>query len=204
MNNISPKRPRGRPRNFDKDQALRIALDLFRKKGFDNTSLDDLTAALNVNKPSLYAAFGNKEQLFSEVLNAYTSGPTAYFHAVFDEPTTQSLVRMLLVKSIELLFYNESPSGCLVVMSTASEALQKVGIQQKLVAGLQQHQQKLIARFEQAEADGELKPTVDSQRLALYVVTLHKGLSLQAINGSSKEDMLQLVEQVIDLWPSTR
>ncbi|WP_029146648.1 TetR/AcrR family transcriptional regulator [Methylophilus sp. 5] len=204
MSNISPKRPRGRPRSFDKDQALSIALDLFRKKGFDNTSLDDLTTALNVNKPSLYAAFGNKEQLFLEVLHAYTSGPTAYFHAVFEEPTTQSLVRMLLVKSIELLFYNESPAGCLVVMSTASEALQKVGIQQKLVAGLQQHQQKLIARFEQAKADGELKATVDSQRLALYVVTLHKGLSLQAINGSSKEDMLQLVEQVIDLWPSTR
>lgn len=203
MNNISAKRPRGRPRNFDKDQALRIALDLFRKKGFDNTSLDDLTTALKVNKPSLYAAFGNKEQLFLEVLNAYTSGPTAYFHAVFEEPTTQSLVRMLLVKSIELLFYNESPAGCLVVMSTASEALQKAGIQQTLVAGLQQHQQKLIARFEQAKADGELKPTVDSQRLALYVVTLHKGLSLQAINGSSKEDMLQLVEQVIELWPST-
>lgn len=88
-------------------------------------------------------------------------------------------------------------------MSTASEALQKAGIQQKLVAGLQQHQQKLIARFEQAKADGELKPTVDSQRLALYVVTLHKALSLQAINGSSKQDMLQLVEQVIELWPST-
>lgn len=203
MRKLSPQKPRGRPRNFNKDEALKMALDLFRRKGFDNTSLDDLTTVLNVKKPSLYAAFGNKEQLFLEVLHAYTSGPTAYFHAVFDEPTTQSLVRTLLVKSIELLFYNESPAGCLVVMSTASVALQKAGIQQKLVAGLQQHQQKLIARFEQAKADGELKPTVDSQRLALYVVTLHKGLSLQAINGSSKQDMLQLVEQVIELWPST-
>jgi len=203
MNIISPKKARGRPRNFDKDKALSIALDLFRKKGFDNTSLEDLTTALNVNKPSLYAAFGNKERLFLEVLNAYTSGPTAYFHAVFEEPTTRSLVRMLLLKSVEVLFYNESPYGCLVVMSTASEALQKAGIQQKLVDGLQQHQQKLVARFEQAKASGELRQAVDSQRLALYVVTLHKGLSLQAINGSSKEDMLQLVEQMIDLWPST-
>jgi len=203
MRKLSPQKPRGRPRTFNKDEALRMALDLFRKKGFDNTSLEDLTTALNVNKPSLYAAFGNKEQLFIEVLNAYTSGPTAYFHAIFEEPTTRSLVKMLLVKSVEVLFYSESPYGCLVVMSTASEALQKVGIQQKLVAGLQQHQQQLIARFEQAKVSGELRQEVDSQRLALYVVTLHKGLSLQAINGSSKQDMLQLVEQVIELWPST-
>lgn len=203
MRKLSPQKPRGRPRNFNKDEALKMALDLFRRKGFDNTSLDDLTTTLNVKKPSLYAAFGNKEQLFLEVLHAYTSGPTAYFHAIFEEPSTKSLVRMLLLKSVEVLFYSESPAGCLVVMSTASEALQKAGIQQKLVAGLQQHQQKLIARFEQAKADGELKPTVDSQRLALYVVTLHKALSLQAINGSSKQDMLQLVEQVIELWPST-
>lgn len=196
------KKPRGRPRNFDKDEALKIALDLFRRKGFDNTSLEDLTNALHVNKPSLYAAFGNKEQLFQEVMKAYTSGPTAYFHEVFKEVSTKALVRALLTKSIEVLFYHESPYGCLVVMSTTSEQLQKDGTQQRLVAGLKQHQQKLAERFEQAKASGELSKELDSQRLALYVVTLHKGLSLQAINGSSKEEMLALVEQVIDLWPS--
>lgn len=197
------KRLRGRPRKFDKEVALKIALDLFRKKGFDNTSLEDLTAALNVNKPSLYAAFGNKEQLFLEILEAYVSGPTAYFYEVLKEPSSKELVRKLLTKSIELLFYNESPYGCLIVMSTASEALQKIGIQQKLVASLKEHQQKLVECLAQAQAAGELKKEVDTQRLALYVVTLHKGLSLQAINGSSKQELLALVEQIVELWPST-
>lgn len=196
------KRPRGRPRKFDKAVALEIALDLFRQKGFDNTSLEDLTRALDLNRPSLYAAFGNKETLFQEVLQAYISGPSAYFHEVLNEHSCIEMVRKLLTKSIELLFYNETPYGCLVVMSTASEQLQKTGIQQQLVNALQAHQQKLVACFERAKQAGQLKHTADPERLALYVVTLHKGLSLQAINGSSKEALLALVDQVIELWPA--
>lgn len=202
MNTSTQKRTRGRPRNFDKDEAIKIALDLFRKKGFDNTSISDLTEAMHLNKPSLYAAFGNKEALFSEVLKAYISGPASYFFEVFNETTTKDLVRSLLTKSIEILFYSDYPHGCLIVMSTASEELQKAGIQQTLVTSLMEHQHKLVERFERDRANGELKKEVDPKRLALYVVTLHKGLSLQAINGSSKEEMLALVEQVIELWPS--
>lgn len=201
MTSSTLKRTRGRPRNFDKDEAIKIALDLFRRKGFDNTSIGDLTDALDINKPSLYAAFGNKEELFSEILKAYVSGPASYFYEVFNEKTTKELVKNLLIKSIEILFYSEKPHGCLIVMSTASEELQKVGIQQSLVASLKEHQHKLVERFESARTEGELKKQVDPVRLALYVVTLHKGLSLQAINGSSKEEMLALVEQVTDLWP---
>jgi hypothetical protein len=67
---------------------------------------------------------------------------------------------------------------------------------------LKEHQQKLVERFERAQAEGEFEEEVDPKKLALYVVTLHKGLSLQAINGSNKQEMLALVDQVIDLWPS--
>lgn len=202
MSNTTLKRTRGRPRNFDKDEALKIALDVFRKKGFDNTSISDLTEALHLNKPSLYAAFGNKEEFFSEILKAYISGPASYFFEVFNEKTTKELISSLLIKSIEILFYSESPNGCLIVMSTTSEELQKVGIQQELVASLKEHQHKLVKRFEHAKAEGELKKDVDPVQLALYVVTIHKGLSLQAINGSNKQEMLGLVEQVVRLWPS--
>jgi len=204
MSGEAIKRSRGRPRKFDKEVALEIALDLFRRKGFDNTSLEDLTSALNVNKPSLYAAFGNKEQLFQEVLEAYISGPTAYFYEVLNERSSKEVVRKLLTRSIELLFYNESPYGCLIVMSTASEELRKTGIQQKLVSALKEHQQKLAECFEQAKIKGELEKTADPKQLAMYVVTLHKGLSLQAINDSTKQELLALVDQVVELWPSIR
>lgn len=202
MSSEKIKRSRGRPRKFEKEIVLKIALDLFRQKGFDNTSLEDLTLALKINKPSLYAAFGNKEELFQEVLEAYISGPTAYFYEVLNEHSSKEMVRKLLTKSIELLFYNETPYGCLVVMSTASEQLQKTGIQQKLVNALKVHQQKLVEFLEHAKKEGQLKKDSDPIRLALYVVTLHKGLSLQAINGSSKLELLSLVDQVVELWPS--
>src|SRR5690349_8376125 len=90
------KRQRGRPRTFDKEKALDIVLDLFRKKGFENTSLEDIASALDLKKTSLYAAFGNKERLFLDALHAYISGPTAYFHEVFSEESTKELVRQLL------------------------------------------------------------------------------------------------------------
>lgn len=202
MNTEIAKKQRGRPRTFDKEKSLKIVLDLFRKKGFDNTSVEDIASALNLNKPSLYAAFGNKEQLFQDVLNAYISGPTAYFYEVFSESSTKELVRELLLKSIEVLFYFEEPSGCLVVMSTASQELEKIGIQQKLVSGLQQHQHKLAERFESARKSGELKKDINAARLALYVVTIHKGLSLQAINGSTKAELTELVQQILDFWPT--
>jgi AcrR family transcriptional regulator len=196
------KRQRGRPRTFDKEKALNIVLDLFRKKGFDNTSVDDIASALDLKKPSLYAAFGNKEQLFLNVLHAYVSGPTAYFHEVFNEKTTKELVRKLLLKSIEVLFYFDKPSGCLVVMSTASQELERIGIQQKLIYNLQQHQHKLAERFESARKAGELREDIHADQLALYVVTIHKGLSLQAINGSTETELIGLVQQVIDFWPT--
>lgn len=196
------KKQRGRPRTFDKEKALALVLDLFRKKGFDNTSIEDIASTLGLNKPSLYAAFGNKEQMFLDVLNAYINGPTAYFYEVFLETSTKDLVQQLLLKSIEVLFYFEKPSGCLVVMSTASQELEKIGIQQKLVSSLQQHQHKLAERFESARKAGELKIDINAERLALYVVTLHKGLSLQAINGSTKAELTELVQQVVDFWPT--
>lgn len=203
MTNETIKRTRGRPRKFDKNEALKIALDLFRKKGFDNTSLEDLTNALHVNKPSLYAAFGNKEQLFLEALEAYSSGSTSYMFEIFTENSTKEMVRKLLTESIEILFYTEKPNGCLFVMSTTSQSLGKVGIQQKLISSLQHHQQKLVERFEQARQSGELRNDINAERLALYIATIHKGLSLQAINGTSKQELLNLVDQVIEFWPAT-
>lgn len=181
-----------------------MALDLFRSKGYDHTSLNDLTEALNINKPSLFAAFGNKECLFKEALNTYVTGPAAYFNEVLNEKTTKDLVRKLLTSSVEVLYYKDEPHGCLVVMSSASEELQKIGIQQKIASNLRTHQQKLEKRFELAKDEGELPPETNCEKLAIYLSTIHKGLSLQAINGATKEELLLLVEQVLDLWPSNK
>src|SRR5437867_5809784 len=82
---------RGRPRAFDVEQALDRALEVFWRKGYEGTSLPDLTRAMGINRPSLYAAFGNKETLFRKALDRYAAGPAAYVHAALDEPTARAV-----------------------------------------------------------------------------------------------------------------
>ena len=87
---------KGRPREFNLDKALNRALKVFWRKGYEGTSLIDLTKAMNINRPSLYAAFGNKESLFRKVLDRYADGPAAYFRAALQAPTARAAVEQLL------------------------------------------------------------------------------------------------------------
>lgn len=202
MSELNVKRNRGRPRNFDSAQALKNALDVFIRKGYQDASLEDLTAAMNINKPSMYAAFGNKEQLFSKVLESYFSGPNAFIREVLKTPTTRELVEQFLLKSIELLYSHDEPQGCLAVMSSVSSELERVGIRQGLIKGLKDLQDKLEERFRIAKEQGELPNDVDPSALATYVTTIHKGISIQASNGVEKAELLKLVDQVLTFWPA--
>src|SRR5438552_872534 len=95
--------PRGRPRAFDADKALDRALQVFWRKGYEGTSLSDLTRAMGINRPSLYAAFGDKEALFRKVLDRYVEGPSAYVREALEEPTARAVVERLLLGTAELL-----------------------------------------------------------------------------------------------------
>src|SRR6266581_2925254 len=107
--------PMGRPRAFDVDKALERALRMFWRKGFEGTSLSDLTKAMRINRPSLYAAFGNKETLFRKVLDLYFKGPSAYAHQSLQQPTARAVVEHLLYGAINMLTGPKSPSTCLWV-----------------------------------------------------------------------------------------
>ena len=105
--------PAGRPREFDIDQALDQALQVFWRKGFDGASLPDLTRAMGINRPSLYAAFGNKEALFRKAIDRYVAGSAAYLHAALQEPTARAAVERLLHGNIDLI--TAGPRGCFLV-----------------------------------------------------------------------------------------
>src|SRR5437870_3401565 len=107
--------PMGRPRAFDVDKALERALRVFWRKGYEGTSLSDLTKAMGINRPSLYAAFGNKEALFRKALDRYAEGPAAYTRTALDGPTARAVVERLLRGVVDLLTNPRHPPGCLAV-----------------------------------------------------------------------------------------
>ena len=165
---------RGRPPKFNKNQALEQALDVFCRKGYEATSITDITDALGINRPSMYAAFGNKEDLFAKALAHYVQWPIAYLGDVLSEKTSREVVRQMLLKTVDLLTSEERPRGCLVILSSISSELESAGIQGKIIEALQQNELRYKARFDQAIQEGDLPPDTDSCGLAKYVTTLLK------------------------------
>src|SRR3954467_11842308 len=121
---------RGRPRGFDVEQALEDALKVFWRKGYEGTSLDDLTDAMKINRPSLYAAFGNKEKLFRRALERYSNGPASHVCAALQAPTARAVAERTLIGTVDLLTDPRHPRGCLIVQGAlacgdASEVVQR-------------------------------------------------------------------------------
>src|SRR5437762_10822949 len=106
--------PRGRPREFDTEQALDAALEVFWRKGYEGASLPDLTEAMGINRPSLYAAFGNKEELFRTVVTRYVEGPAAFVREALEEPTARGVAERLLSAAVDLVTDPRNPRGCLL------------------------------------------------------------------------------------------
>ena len=117
MNTMILKRPRGRPSNFDHEEALEKALQVFWAHGYEGASIAELTEALGINKPSIYAAFGNKEELFHKALGKYLSGPLSYISEAMNQPTARETVETFLTKSAELLTNPNNPRGCMIVQA---------------------------------------------------------------------------------------
>src|SRR5262245_31584048 len=169
--------PRGRPREFDADRALDAALELFWRKGYEGTSLSDLTAAMGINRPSLYAAFGNKEALFCKALRRYAEGPAAFVRAALDEPTARAAVERLLYEAADRQTGSDGPRGCLVVHGALSCGEEAEPVRQALIAHRAAVQAALRERFERARSDGDLPPGADPADLPGYRPPLPQGLA---------------------------
>lgn len=198
---VSPAPTKGRPRAFDTDDALQKALELFWRQGYEGTSLSDLTEAMGINRPSLYAAFGNKEQLFRRALQRYLSGPAACFAAAMNEPTARQVAERMLQGVVRQLGDPGMPSGCLVVQAALASGTEAEPIREVLAAHRNEARLALQRRFRKAIAEGDLPADTDAGTLAGYLMAITHGLAVQAAGGLSAKDLKRIAELALRNWP---
>ncbi len=193
--------PMGRPRAFDVDKALERALRMFWRKGFEGTSLSDLTKAMGINRPSLYAAFGNKEALFRKALDRYDDGPASYLREALDEPSARDVVERLLRGAAGLLTDPRNPRGCLMVQGALSCGKAGDPIRKELASRRVAGEAAIRRRLERAKSDGDLPADADPADLARYVATVIHGMAVQAASGASRDDLQRVIRTVLRAWP---
>lgn len=193
--------PMGRPREFDVEKALDRALEVFWRKGYEGASLLDLTRAMGINRPSLYAAFGNKEDLFRKALDRYAEGPGAYVREALNEPTARAVAERLLGGAVQLLTSPRNPKGCLIVQGALACGDAAASVRQELIARRVAGHAALQERFDRAVAEGDLPAGVAGGDLARYVITVIHGMAVQAAGGVSRAELLRVVEFALRAWP---
>lgn len=174
---------------------------VFWQKGYEGTSLSDLTAAMGISRPSLYAAFGDKEALFRKALDRYASGPAAYMKAAMSAPTARDSVEQLLFGAIDLLTAPENPAMCLIAQGTLVCGEEADPIRRELILRRQRGEAGLRARLERAVSEGELPPDADTDGLARYFVTVVRGLGISALSGTSREELIGVARMALHNWP---
>jgi AcrR family transcriptional regulator len=194
--------PPGRPRCFDVDQALDRALDVFWRKGYEGTTLPDLTRAMGINRPSLYAAFGNKEDLFKKAIDRYAQGPGCHVTVALGEPTARRVIERLLKGTLDLITNRRNPRGCFMVQGALACGESADPVRRELVKRRAASEAALRERFERAIAEGDLPPSSDPATLAGYVVTICHGMAVQAAGGATKAELTRVAEMAIRSWPS--
>src|SRR5262252_8683906 len=197
---VAPKR-RGRPRAYEPDVALGKALDLFRQGGFAATSLDDLSTATGMNRPSLYGAFGDKRELYIKTYQRYRDDARAATTDIFREemPVRKRLARIYAIALDIYLSGEAGPRGCFTVMTAASEAIADPDIRAMVLEGLVELDKAFAACFRRGKERGELPDGADPAVLAqLAPATIHT-IAIRARARVPRKELEAIVKGAIDV-----
>ena len=192
---------RGRPRSFDRQQALTSAMEVFWIRGYEAASISDLTEAMGIASPSLYAAFGSKEGLFHEAVELYgrTEGP-ALWDAVEAAPTARKGIEGFLAATARAFSRPGKPRGCLVTLSAINLVSASPSVCDAMRKERGRGQRGLEARLQRAMAEGELPASLDAGAVAAFYLTVQQGMSIQARDGASRETLEQVVRGAMAAW----
>ena len=191
----------GRPRAFDADRALDRALAVFWRNGYEGASLPALTKAMGINRPSMYAAFGNKAALFRKAVERYDRGPAGYTRKALKEPTAREVVEALLEGIVALLTRPQNPRGCLMVQGALACGENANRIRHELAMRRSAGVDAIRRRFQRAIDEGDLPASADASGLARFVATVMHGLAVQAASGASRKELVRVKDMFLRMWP---
>jgi AcrR family transcriptional regulator len=194
---------RGRPRSFDRQEALQSAVDVFLARGYDGATLDDLTAAMGgIAPPSFYAAFESKENLFREVVELYATTAGSAGRKALDGPKVREAIEGMLRESTNVFYSPDGPGGCLVLLGAINCTRANQDTHEFLYAIRQQPPALIRKRLQRAVAEGELPEKVDLDAVTSFYTTVLNGLSLRARDRVPREELDAAIDGAMAAWKS--
>ena len=202
MKSKQTKRSRGRPREFNAEKALDAAMHVFWEKGYDGTSLSDLTDAMGINRPSMYLSLGNKETLFQKAMDCYTQSGAKLIAECFSAGTAREGLDRLLRENVSVFTDPKNPFGCFASQSILSSSSVSNGMKRDLEQVRTASELMLKQRFDRAVETGELPADTSTKDLARYYYVVLQGLGMHAKGGGTRKELLRVVDMAMDNWPA--
>jgi AcrR family transcriptional regulator len=187
----------GRPREFDAETALDQAMEVFWRHGYEGATIAQLTEAMGINPPSLYACFGNKEGLLKAALDRYTKLRNVWMDEVVAAPTARDVAERMLMGIADKQTDPANPPGCLLVQGGIACGTGSESVPFELAARRAENEDQLRDRFIRAKAEGDLKPSADPAALARYVSAVAVGMGVMASSGADREALRQVASMAV-------
>ncbi len=201
---VTPAPTVGRPRAFDMEKALQKALEVFWRKGYEGASLPDLCEAMGINKPSLYAAFGNKEQLFLKAIELYENRPCAFYYPALEQATSYEVVKHMLCGAASANADPNNPPGCVIVQGALACSESAAFVKEALIIKRRASETALRERLQKAKDEADLPADADPAALARYIGAVLQGMAIQATSGANCAELKQVAETVLAAWPGKK
>lgn len=192
----------GRPRAFDEGKALDRAMKVFWRKGYEGASISDLTAAMGINSPSLYGAFGSKEGLFAAVLERYDATRGGFLSEIVAAPSARDAAARFLHGVADHATDPHHPPGCLLVQAGLS--CSDATVPRQLARHRAGAELALRERFKCARAQGDLPRYIDAATLARYLIAVANGICVQAAAGASRRELRKVADMALTAWPGRK
>jgi AcrR family transcriptional regulator len=184
----------GRPREFDPERALDAAVDVFWRYGYEGASLSALTEAMGINRTSMYAAFGNKRELFDRALARYADRDMAYVRDALAQPTAAEVIVSFLRGNVLAITAPGRPPGCLSVLGGVSCGPGNSDVTSTLATARKSGEAALRVRLQRARREGDLSSNLNPADLARYVMSVSEGLAVHAAAGATRSDLNRVVD----------